>query len=174
MFDYTLLGVRHYPLYFKYTRFYLGYYNFPYNFQIHEWPFTWYITSSIIVSFTTDVTWGADRRIRTPEIKCTGLGVRKYPNQNYMSNGLTFKLNNIFLEIFREGCKKIMLAKLHNIRSKLCEYFAKSIQRKSDKFIVTFTLYKHVIQFENFSAPLSRVEINNLSLTKIPPPLGIE
>ena len=51
VFDYTLLGVRLYPLYFEYTRRYLGYYNFLYNFQIHEWPCTWFITSSIIVSF---------------------------------------------------------------------------------------------------------------------------
>ena len=29
----------------------LEYDNFLYSFQIHEWPFTWYITSSIIVSF---------------------------------------------------------------------------------------------------------------------------
>ena len=55
VFDYTLFGVWHYPLYFEYTRRYLGYYNFLYNFQINEWPCRWYITSWIIVSY---INWG--------------------------------------------------------------------------------------------------------------------
>ena len=84
-------------------------------------------------------------------IACNGFIEERHNSQKLKSNGLTFKLHDIFLWNFQGRCRKtrnLSLSNFMKIGWKLLEQWAKYMQPESDRFKVTFTLMADIP--ENF------------------------